>query len=106
MLRNFVEADYMFRWYVNNKINLIVEYNYLVKETETDYKLYNELYQDIEYINFEYKKFKSRLRYLKQKEKLKQDKLKLNLLCKSNMLCNDVILYKIAPYMNKKFKQL
>ena len=63
-----------------------------------------ELREDINYIYDEYKKFKQRLYYLKQKEKLQQDKQKLNLLSKTNLLCDDVILYKIAPFMNKFFK--
>ena len=61
-------------------------------------------YVDIVMFNMEYKKFKRRLYYLKQKEKLQQDKQKLNLLSKSNLLCDDIILYKIAPFLNNFFK--
>ena len=84
-------------WYFVNstKIDLL---------TDEGYAFGFELHKDIIYINEEYKKFKRRLYYLKQKEKLQQDKQKLDLLSKSNLLCDDVILYKIAPFMNKFFK--
>ncbi len=72
--------------------------------TENGHTIESELHEDINYINEEYKKFKRRLYYLKQKEKLQQDKEKLDLLSKSNLLCDDVILYKIAPFLNKFFK--
>ena len=72
--------------------------------TEEGNAFESELHEDINYINEEYKKFKRRLYYLKQKEKLQQDKEKLDLLSKSNLLCDDVILYKIAPFLNNFFK--
>ena len=65
----------------------------------------NDIYLDLYNLKNIYKQFNKKLYYLKQKEKLQQDKQKLNLLSKTNLLSDDVILYKIAPFMNKFFKK-
>ena len=107
-LIEFEQALQIMQYYMLRFINKDIIWNYSKKElynlTDEGYASYSEYMKIFEYINNEYKRFKRRLYYLKQKEKLQKDKQKLNLLSKSNLLCNDVILYKIAPFMNKFFK--
>ena len=107
-LIEFEQALQIMQYYMLRFINKDIIWNYSKKElynlTTEGYAFESDLHEDIEYINHEYKIFKRRLYYLKQKEKLQQDKQKLNLLSKTNKICDDIILYKIAPFLNKNFK--
>ncbi len=73
-LIGFGKALHLFRQTIflniDNEFIFDQSHKELYNLTENGSAFESELYEDIEYINNEYKKFKRRLNYLKQKEKL------------------------------------